>query len=233
MKFMNTFAMIIACGFSFNACYAKENSSWSDYLQDSTQVKSPVEYIDTYNKYSVISPNLKIKLTDFGNVDKTKKNINYTLKKYGVQFFNGKDVYNVFETTAPLKSNVDFTLLYHDKDIVAFRMKEISTVDYVRVPFKKFQVTTYLYNIKNNNFTEIPVILSNSDDGNEKTDLLMGDQVTYDAKKGHYTYLANVKTYKDGKTSPFKITLNVNLKCISSTLGCETTGVLVAEKETK
>ncbi|QHH98764.1 hypothetical protein [Acinetobacter dispersus] len=233
MKFMNTFAMIIACGFSFNVCYAKENSSWSDYLQDSTQVKSPVEYIDTYNKYSVISPSLKIKLTDFGNVDKTKKNINYTLKKYGVQVLNGKDVYNVFETTAPLKSNVDFTLLYHDKDIVAFRMKEISTVDYVRVPFKKFQVTTYLYNIRNNNFTEIPVILSNSDDGNEKTDLLIGDQVTYDAKKGQYTYLANVKTYKDGKTSPFKITLNVNLKCISSILGCETTGVLAAEKEIK
>ncbi|MCH7384311.1 hypothetical protein MMP71_10650 [Acinetobacter dispersus] len=233
MKFMNTFAMIIACGFSFNVCYAKENSSWSDYLQDSTQVKSPVEYIDTYNKYSVISPSLKIKLTDFGNVDKTKKNINYTLKKYGVQVLNGKYVYNVFETTAPLKSNVDFTLLYHDKDIVAFRMKEISTVDYVRVPFKKFQVTTYLYNIRNNNFTEIPVILSNSDDGNEKTDLLIGDQVTYDAKKGQYTYLANVKTYKDGKTSPFKITLNVNLKCISSILGCETTGVLAAEKEIK
>ncbi|NNP77008.1 hypothetical protein A7P54_11335 [Acinetobacter sp. Ac_3412] len=233
MKFMNTFAMIIVCGFSFNVCYAKENSSWSDYLQDSTQVKSPVEYIDTYNKYSVISPSLKIKLTDFGNVDKVKKNVNYTLKKYGVQVLNGKDVYNVFETTAPLKSNVDFTLLYHDKDIVAFRIKEISTVDYVRVPFKKIQVTTYLYNIRNNNFTEIPVILSNSDGSNEKTDLLMGDQVTYDAKKGQYTYLANVKTYKDGKTSPSKISLNVNLKCISSTLGCETTGILAAEKEIK
>lgn len=233
MKFMNTFAMIIACGVSFNVCYAKENSSWNDYLQDSTQVKSPVEYIDTYNKYSVISPNFKIKLTDFGNINKTKKNINYTLKKYGVQVLNGKYVYNVFETTTTLKSNVDFTLLYHDKDIVAFRMREISTVDYVRVPFKKNQVTTYFYNIKNNNFTEIPVMLSNSEDGSEKTDLLMGDQVTYDAKKGQYMYLANVKNYKDGKTSPFKITINSNLKCISSTLGCETTGVLSAEKETK
>lgn len=155
------------------------------------------------------------------------------MKKYGIQVLNSKDVYNVLRTAVPLKSNVDLALLYHDKDIVAFRMKEISTVDYVRVPFKKFQVTTYLYNIKNNNFTEIPVIVFNSDEGNEKTDLLMGDQVTYDAKKGQYTYLANVKTYQDGETSPFKITLNVNLKCISSTLGCETTGVLAAEKETK
>ncbi|WP_288397439.1 hypothetical protein [uncultured Acinetobacter sp.] len=231
MKFINTFVMIIACGVSFNVCYAKENPSWSDYLQDATQINSPVEYIDTYNKYSVISPNFKIKLTDFGNIEKTKKNITYTLKKYGVQVLNGRYVYNLFETTTPLKSNVDFSLLYYDKSIVAFRVKEIGTIDYVRVPFKKFQVTTYLYNIKDNNFTEIPVILSNSDEGNEKTDLLMGDQVTYDAKKGLYTYLANVKTYKDGKTSPFKVTLNANLKCISSTLGCETIGVLKAKKE--
>ncbi|OEY96740.1 hypothetical protein BJD20_01615 [Acinetobacter proteolyticus] len=225
--------VVVACGISFDFCYAKENSSWNDYFQDSTQVKSPVEYIDAYNKYSVINPNLKIKLTDFGNINKTKKNINYTLKKYGVKVLNGKYVYNVFETTATLKSNGDFTLLYHDKDIVAFRMREISTVDYVRVPFKKNQVTTYFYNIKNNNFTEIPVMLSNSEDGSEKTDLLMVDQVTYDAKKGQYMYLANVKNYKDGKTSPFKITINSNLKCISSTLGCEATGILSAEKETK
>ncbi|MBO3672703.1 hypothetical protein KPE71_10015 [Acinetobacter soli] len=223
--------IIIAGSVCFNIGYAKENPSWSDYLQDATQINSPVEYIDTYNKYSVISPNFKIKLTDFGNIEKTKKNITYTLKKYGVQVLNGKYVYNLFETTTPLKSNVDFSLLYYDKSIVAFRVKEIGTIDYVRVPFKKFQVTTYLYNIKDNNFTEIPVILSNSDEGNEKTDLLMGDQVTYDAKKGLYTYLANVKTYKDGKTSPFKVTLNANLKCISSTLGCETIGVLKAKKE--
>jgi hypothetical protein len=70
----------------------KENSSWSDYLQDSIQVKSPVEYMDVYNNYAVVNPNLKIKLTNFGNIDKTKKNINYTLKKYGVQVLNGKDI---------------------------------------------------------------------------------------------------------------------------------------------
>jgi hypothetical protein len=223
---------MVVCSVSFNVCYAKENSLWDDYLQDATQIKSPVEYIGTYNRYSAISPDSKIMLRDFGNINRTKKNINYKLKKYGVQVLNGRDVYNVFETIVPLKSNVDFTLLYHDKAILAFRMRELSTVDYVKVPFKRAQVTTYFYNI-NNNFTEIPVILSDSEDGDEKTDLLMGDQVTYDAKKGQYTYLANVKTYQDGKTSPFKITLNVNLKCISSTLGCETTGVLAAEKETK
>lgn len=228
---MNTFAMIIACGVSLNVCYAKENSLWNDYLQDATQINSPVEYIGTYNKYSAIKPNLKIMLRDFGDINKTKKNVTYTLKKYGIQVLNGKDVYNVLRTAVPLQSNIDLTLLYHDKDILAFRTRELSTVNYVKVPFKRNRVSAFLYNIKNNNFIEIPVILSDSQDSDQKTDLLMGDQVTYDDKKGWYTYLANVKTYENGKTSPFKITLNANLKCISSTLGCETTGILDAKKE--
>lgn len=231
MKFMNTFAMIIACGVSLNVCYAKENSLWNDYLQDATQINSPVEYIGTYNKYSAIKPNLKIMLRDFGDINKTKKNVTYTLKKYGIQVLNGKDVYNVLRTAVPLQSNIDLTLLYHDKAILAFRTRELSTVNYVKVPFKRNRVSAFLYNIKNNNFIEIPVILSDSQDSDQKTDLLMGDQVTYDDKKGWYTYLANVKTYENGKTSPFKITLNANLKCISSTLGCETTGILDAKKE--
>lgn len=54
---------------------------WNDYLQDSTQINSPIEYIDSYNKYTVINPNLKIKLGDFGNINKTKKEIKYSLKK--------------------------------------------------------------------------------------------------------------------------------------------------------
>ncbi|MCU4310406.1 hypothetical protein KTH02_16465 [Acinetobacter radioresistens] len=233
MKSIKLLAMIIAYDVSFNICNAKENSLWDDYLQDATQVNSPVEYIGTYNKYSAINPTLKIMLRDFGDINKTKKNINYTLKKYGIQILNGKNIYNILRTAVPLESNVDLSLLYHDKAILAFRIRELSTINYVRVPFKRNKVSAFLYNIKDNNFTEIPVILSDSEDGNEKTDLLMGDQVTYDAKKRQYTYFANVKNYKDGKTSPFKITLNVNLKCISSTIGCETTGILAAEKQIK
>lgn len=53
---------------------------WNDYLQDSTQINSPIEYIDSYNKYTVINPNLKIKLVDFSNINKTKKEVKYSLK---------------------------------------------------------------------------------------------------------------------------------------------------------
>lgn len=59
---------------------------WNDYLQDSTQINSPIEYIDSYNKYTVINPNLKIKLVDFGNINKTKKEIKYSLKNMEFKF---------------------------------------------------------------------------------------------------------------------------------------------------
>lgn len=67
--------VMIASSVYFNIGYAKENSLWADFLQDVTQINSPVEYIDTYNKYSVISPIFKIKLTDFGNIDKKRKTL--------------------------------------------------------------------------------------------------------------------------------------------------------------
>ncbi len=89
----------------------KENSEWNDYLQDSTQINSPIEYIDSYNKYTVLNPNLKIKLVDFGNINKIKKDIKYSLKKYGVQILNRKEVYNIFEGKVPLKSNVDYIVI--------------------------------------------------------------------------------------------------------------------------
>lgn len=70
---------MVLCGISLNVCYAKENALWDDYLQDATQVNSPIEYMGAYNKYSAINPNLKIMLRDFCDINKTK-NINYTLK---------------------------------------------------------------------------------------------------------------------------------------------------------
>ncbi|HHP7908736.1 hypothetical protein [Acinetobacter baumannii] len=230
MKNLNSFAMVIACSVSFNICYAKDNSEWNDYLQDSTQINSPIEYIDSYNKYTVINPNLKIKLVDFGNISKTKKDIKYSLKKYGVQILNRKEVYNIFEGKVPLKSNVDFTLLYNDKNIVAFRIRENSNIDYVKEPYKNFTANAYFYNLINNKFIEVPVLNSDSEDKSKSTDILQGDQLTYDSKKGQYIYLANIKSYKTGKTQSIKTIFNSNLKCISSTLGCETIGILPATK---
>lgn len=83
--------------------YAKGNNIWNDVTQDSIQINSPVEFIDNYGNYTVISSKVKIKLSDFGNIDKNKNGIKYTLKNYGVQVLNGDKVYNVFKTTVPVK----------------------------------------------------------------------------------------------------------------------------------
>lgn len=81
MKKLIFFAIIfISNAFVVNV-FAKSNNSWNDIEQDSIQVNKPIEYIDIYNKYSMINSKLKVKLVDYGNVEKNKKNIKYTLKK--------------------------------------------------------------------------------------------------------------------------------------------------------
>ncbi|WP_149932154.1 hypothetical protein [Acinetobacter oleivorans] len=225
---MKNFCFLLLLVLSSNTFANVDN--FNDYLQDSTQINAPIEYIDTYNKYTVINPNLKIKLTDFGDIEKTKKEIKYSLKKYGVQILNKREVYNVFESKVPLKSNVNFTLLYNDKNIVAFRTRESSNIDYVKEPYKNFTANAYFYNFINNKFIELPVLNSDSEDKSKATDILQGDQLTYDSKKGQYIYLANIKSYKTGKIQSVKTIFNSNLKCISSTLGCETIGALPATK---
>lgn len=225
---MKNFCFLLLLILSSNTFANVDN--FNDYLQDSTQINSPIEYIDTYNKYTVINPNLKIKLTDFGDIEKTKKEIKYSLKKYGVQILNKREVYNVFQSKVPLKSNVDFALLYNDKNIVAFRTRESSNIDYVKEPYKNFTVNAYFYNFINNKFIELPVLNSDSEDKSKATDILQGDELTYDSKKGQYIYLANIISYKTGKIQSVKTIFNSNLKCISSTLGCETIGALPATK---
>lgn len=209
--------------------FAKVNNDWNDLNQDSIQIRSPVEFIDTYNKYTVVGENKKIKLVDFGNIEKVKKDVKYTLKNYGVQVLNGKKVFNVFKTTTSLNSNVDFNLLYHDKNIVAFRVRDNSAINYVKKPFRSFTVNTYIYNFSSNKFSQIPVLNSESELDGKQLDLLQGDQFTFNAKKGIYTYLANIKYTSNGKIGIFKVDLNHSLKCISATLGCENVGLSLAE----
>lgn len=231
MKNIKTLILIIGIIFISKNSYSKKNDIWNDISQDAIQVKVPVEFIDNYGRYAVVGFNKKVKLVDFGNVEKNKKGYNYTLKNYGVQILNGSNVYNVFKTTTTLNSKVDFNLLYHDKNIVAFRIRDNSIVDYIKNPFKSFLVNTYVYNFNSNKFSTIPVLNSESDLDGKKMDLLQGDQLIFDSKKGIYTYLANIKYAKSGKIEIYKVELNNSLKCISASQGCENIGVLSAEIE--
>ena len=67
--------LIIPVGFS------KSINSWNDTNQDSIQINGPVDFIDTFNNYSVISKNIKIKLTDFGDIEKNKAGKKIYIKK--------------------------------------------------------------------------------------------------------------------------------------------------------
>ena len=63
----------------------------------------------------------------------------------------------------------------------------------------------------------------------KKLDLLQGDQFTFNPKKGTYTYLANIKYANNRKKETFQVDLNVSLKCISASLGCDNVGHSLAE----
>lgn len=226
MKKLNFFGIIFISNAFVFSVFAKSNNSWNDIDQDSIQVSKPIEYIDSYNKYSMINPKLKVKLVDYGNIE---KNIQYTLKKYGVEVFNNSSIYSVFKSTTALKSDINFNLLYSDKDVFAFRMRKNSTIDYVKYPYKNYSVETYVYDIKSNMYVVIDVLNSDSNTVESKTDLLQGDQFTFNTRTGSYTYLANIKYAERNKIGIFKVNLNKKLKCLSSTLGCENIGLQTAE----
>ena len=233
MKCIKTISLFLIINSFFGCGYAKINNSWNDPTQEAIQIKSPIDFIDKYGTYSIVSTNKKIRLTDFGDVDKNKNGRKYTLKKFGVQIFNQNKVFDVYKSTVPLKSNVDLNILYRDKNVVAFRVRENFKIDYVKTPFRSVIVNTFVYNFNSNNFLTIPVLASeeNNADGNG-LDLLQGDQFTFDSKKGIFTYLANIKYAQGGKSSVFKVDLSNTLKCVSATQGCENIGLSTAELST-
>lgn len=64
--------MIYTFVFTIPICFSKDIESWGDLGKDSIQVSEPVEFIDEYNDYAVVNQNKKIKLTDFGNIEKIR-----------------------------------------------------------------------------------------------------------------------------------------------------------------
>ncbi|WP_111893475.1 hypothetical protein [Acinetobacter sp. MB5] len=238
MKLFKMFFLILTFGLSVSS-YAKDNLIWNDPLQDSIQINAPLEYIDSYNKYIVLNHDLKVRVSDFGKVEKNNKNRKYMLQKYGVQVFNQGKVYTIFESLVSLvslvslDSFVDFELLYHDKNIFAFRIREDSVINYMKKPYKNLSVNVFFYNFKNNKFIQIPVLNSDGIEGSKNVDLLKGDQVIYNSKNGYYSYSASIKRVGLNKVDIFRFSIGSKLNCISSTLGCEIFGVLPAQLNIK
>lgn len=205
--------------------YSKVSDDWNDPIQDAIQINTPVEFIDSYDKYIVLYKNKKLKLQDHGNI--YKNGIKYILKNYGVNLLNGNQIYTIFRSSISLNSNVDLTLLYRDKNIVAFRIRESSNIDYVKQPFRRFVVNTYIYDLTLNKYTVISVLNSEGEIDGSSIDSFQGDQLIHD--KENYLYTANVKYFNSKKTSVLKVNLSKTLKCVASTDGCENIGYFSAE----
>lgn len=60
----------------YSYMFFKKYRIFGDLEKDSIQVSEPVEFIDEYNGYTVINQNKKIKLTDFGNIEKIRMELN-------------------------------------------------------------------------------------------------------------------------------------------------------------
>lgn len=74
---------------------------------------------------------------------------------------------------------------------------------------------------------------SESELDGKQLNLLSGDQLTFNSKKGIYTYLTNIKYTSNDRVGIFKVDLSNSLKCISATLGCENLGLDLVEINSK
>ena len=82
--------------------------------------------LDQFGRFSQLNKNLKLSLVDYGDKNKKYSGGDYILKSYGVEVLNSQKTYILYQGTVPLKSTVDLKILYQDKKIVAFRIREFS-----------------------------------------------------------------------------------------------------------
>ena len=220
---------VVMLGFVALSCESKTLNS-QNFKQDATQIQEPVLYIDQYGKYSKISNTMKITLVDYGNKSKSYSGGSYILKKYGVEVQAGNRVFDVYQSTIPEKSNVDLKILYNDKNLVAWRIREFSTIDYVKRPYKNFSTNFFIFNKSVNSVMEVPVVNSPSDNLNSNFEkILAGDEFIFDNNTKKYIYRANIKN-KNDKIEDFDVVLNSSLKCVSASVGCGSLGFKVLKK---
>ena len=219
MKIIKSVVIISSIFFSLS-CHTK-NIDWNDYQQIVVQINEPVLFLDQFGRFSQLNKNFKLGLVDYGNKNKKYSGGEYILKSYGVEVLNNQKDYTLYQSTVPLKSNIDLKVLYQDQKIVAFRIREFSDVDYVKRPYKRFISNFFIYNKFSNLVIEAPLINSSSTNlGSDYESILAGDSFSYIKKEKKYLYNANIREI-NGKVNIYKLILDSDLDCLESTLGCE------------
>ncbi|SDB82922.1 hypothetical protein [Acinetobacter boissieri] len=233
MKYLKVLALL--CGGLFTNLSYAEDPEWDDIMIDSIQYNNPVDYLSSrkFNFYSRYSDNLKVKIVDYGTSDESTGKENYQLKKYGVEILNKNKIYQLFKTTAPYNNTfgvrIDNIWLNEETGYLALTVRTNYYINYGSSPERNNDVTTYVYNLKNNKFMRLNSISVSSNvdskgDAIKPLDCTVGVKLSYNEKTKLFTYTdrihkgctgpINAQTIK--KMPVYRVTFDRNFKCIST-----------------
>ncbi|WEV49014.1 hypothetical protein OZX61_00550 [Acinetobacter sp. ESL0695] len=232
MKYLKVLALLCG-GLCANLSYA-DDPEWDDPFIEGVQLKNPVNFLSSrrFNFYSYYSDDLKVKIVDYGTSDESTGKENYQLKKYGVEILNKNKIYQLFKTTGAYNDafgvRID-TLWLEDDSYIALTVRTNKYINYGSSPFKTNDVTTYVYNLKNNKFIRLNSISVSSNvnskgDAIKPLDCTVGVKLSYNEKTKLFTYTDRIQKGCDGpinaqtiKNMPvYKVTFDRNFKCIST-----------------
>ncbi|MBF7691528.1 hypothetical protein [Acinetobacter pollinis] len=233
MKYLKVLALL--CGGLFaNLSYA-DDPEWDDIMIESVQLKNPVDYLsnDKFNYYSYYSDDLKVKIVDYGISNESTGKENYQLQKYGVEILNKNKIYQLFKTTGAYNNKLWIRInkiwLNEEAGYLALTVRTNEYINYGTSPYKTNDVTTYVYNLKNNKVIELKSVseISSVDaKGNpaKAMDCTAGMKLSYNEKNKLFTYTDRIQKGCDGpinaqtikKMPVYRVTFDRNLECVST-----------------
>ncbi|WEV49015.1 hypothetical protein OZX61_00555 [Acinetobacter sp. ESL0695] len=233
MKYLKV--LVLLCGGLFaNLSYA-DDPEWDNFMIDDIQLKNPVDFLSNhrFNFYSRYSENLKVKIVDYGVLNRSSGGYNYQLQEYGVEILNKNKIYQLFKTTAPYNDQlwvrIDNIWLNEEKGYIALTVRTNDYINYGSVPQRNNDVTTYVYNLKTNKMISLNSISVSSNvdskgDAIKPLDCTVGAKLSYNEKTKLFTYTDRIQKGCDGpinaqtikKMPVYRVTFDRNLECVST-----------------
>ncbi|MEB5477151.1 hypothetical protein [Acinetobacter pollinis] len=233
MKYLKVLALL--CGGLFaNLSYA-DDPDWDDIMVESVQLKKPIDFLTSHdwNFYSYYSDDLKVKIVDYGISNESTGKENYQLQEYGVEILNKNKIYQLFKTTGAYNDQfwvrIDNIWLNEEAGYIALTVRTNKYINYGTSPYKTNDVTTYVYNLKNNKVIELKSVseISSVDAKGIPTqamDCTAGVKLSYNEKTKQFTYTDRIKKGCKGPTNEqtiknmpvYRVTFDRNLECVST-----------------
>lgn len=135
----------------------------------------------------------------------------------------------MFLTTIPFGAKIYVSFFESNKEYISFKVEELyNTSDLKNRLIYGSNAHAYIYNVKTNKVVDVGFMLSSSYNDRSQLDYTIGDNLSYDFKNNKITY--TVKTVIEGNKKNIKTNKYVfdkNLKCISSSLGCDNENIII------